>query len=110
MLNFFFLFFFFFFSSRRRHTRCRLVTGVQTCALPISADIPNLPYTRMVLKEGWRMYPPIFGTERRAIVDHELPSGYRIPAGSLVRFSQFAVSRDPRWYPEPERFDPERFS
>ena len=39
-----------------------------------------------------------------------MPSGYRIPAGSLVRFSQFAVSRDPRWYPEPERFDPERFS
>src|SRR3546814_1798066 len=33
---FFFLFFFFFFSSRRRHTRCALVTGVQTCALPIS--------------------------------------------------------------------------
>src|SRR6184192_2600763 len=33
-----FYFFFFFFSSRRRHTRCRLVTGVQTCALPISHD------------------------------------------------------------------------
>src|SRR3546814_2868994 len=36
----FFLFMFFFFSSRRRHTRCALVTGVQTCALPISLDIP----------------------------------------------------------------------
>src|SRR3546814_4275120 len=34
--------FFFFFASRRRHTRCALVTGVQTCALPISADIPSL--------------------------------------------------------------------
>src|SRR6184192_3681858 len=33
-----YVFFFFFFSSRRRHTRCRLVTGVQTCALPISGD------------------------------------------------------------------------
>src|SRR3546814_3398700 len=32
--------FLFFFSSRRRHTRCALVTGVQTCALPISADVP----------------------------------------------------------------------
>src|SRR3546814_3395403 len=32
------VFFVFFFSSRRRHTRCALVTGVQTCALPISAD------------------------------------------------------------------------
>src|SRR3546814_3108655 len=36
------LFFFFFFSSRRRHTRCALVTGVQACALPISADIPRI--------------------------------------------------------------------
>src|SRR3546814_2360348 len=35
-LHFFFFFLFFFFSSRRRHTRCALVTGVQTCALPIS--------------------------------------------------------------------------
>src|SRR3546814_5158347 len=37
LLLFFFRFVFFFFSSRRRHTRCALVTGVQTCALPISA-------------------------------------------------------------------------
>src|SRR3546814_11767274 len=33
----------FFFSSRRRHTRCALVTGVQTCALPISTDLPKQP-------------------------------------------------------------------
>src|SRR6059058_6427194 len=39
-MNMFYLFFFFFFSSRRRHTRCRYVTGVQTCALPISAPTP----------------------------------------------------------------------
>src|SRR3546814_8668298 len=42
MLLFFFCFIFFFFSSRRRHTRCALVTGVQTCALPISA--PERPF------------------------------------------------------------------
>jgi cytochrome P450 len=74
-----------------------------------AGDIPRLTYTQQVLKEGWRMYPPIWGTERRALVDHEL-GGYRIPAGSLVRFSQFAVSRDPRWYPEPLKFDPDRFT
>src|SRR3546814_3707571 len=33
-----------FFSSRRRHTRCALVTGVQTCALPILQDLPSLPF------------------------------------------------------------------
>src|SRR3546814_7717388 len=39
MLLMYGLFFLFFFSSRRRHTRCALVTGVQTCALPISKEI-----------------------------------------------------------------------
>src|SRR3546814_5583041 len=43
---FFFIFLFFFFSSRRRHTRCALVTGVQTCALPISPDSTGLPSRR----------------------------------------------------------------
>src|SRR3546814_2782007 len=38
----FFYFFFFFFSSRRRHTRCALVTGVQTCALPIFSGRKNI--------------------------------------------------------------------
>src|SRR3546814_5052024 len=54
---------FFFFSSRRRHTRCALVTGVQTCALPISADgraeavrraIPRDPYSdETIAYHGW---------------------------------------------------------
>src|SRR3546814_9874427 len=43
------LFFYVFFSSRRRHTRCALVTGVQTCALPISLDLHPLP---AILKGG----------------------------------------------------------
>src|SRR6184192_3454890 len=43
LLFFFSYFFFFFFSSRRRHTRCRLVTGVQTCALPILDAVPAEP-------------------------------------------------------------------
>src|SRR3546814_18947262 len=54
------LFFVFFFSSRRRHTRCALVTGVQTCALPISprirltglAQVPENPHWTMLLR-GW---------------------------------------------------------
>ena len=87
----------------------REVDDVLGGRMATAEDIPRLPYTQMVLKEGWRLYPPIWGTERRALVDHEL-GGYPIPAGSLVRFSQFAVSRDPRWYPDSLRFDPERFT
>src|SRR3546814_8599186 len=47
----------FFFSSRRRHTRCALVTGVQTCALPILMVKPGMPYLDIVhrLKERFRM-------------------------------------------------------
>src|SRR3546814_7858732 len=44
--------FFFFFSSRRRHTRCALVTGVQTCALPISTDCARAPTARKPLRRG----------------------------------------------------------
>src|SRR3546814_2328453 len=46
---------FFFFSSRRRHTRCALVTGVQTCALPISRSAPNLPALRALAYGGGKM-------------------------------------------------------
>src|SRR3546814_6450015 len=57
MVLFIFVFFFFFFSSRRRHTSCALVTGVQTCALPIcrgasasvSADTPGTPWPIRIL-------------------------------------------------------------
>src|SRR3546814_4172504 len=62
MLNFFYvvsLFYIsvFFFSSRRRHTRCALVTGVQTCALPISAFVPSLDRQRRPVNGVQRLYP-----------------------------------------------------
>src|SRR3546814_1564930 len=47
-----FFFLFFFFSSRRRHTRCALVTGVQTCALPI-LDVPGEAKAKLLLKPAW---------------------------------------------------------
>src|SRR3546814_10086169 len=45
----------FFFSSRRRHTRCALVTGVQTCALPISVNITERPFAEVIAEKtgGW---------------------------------------------------------
>src|SRR3546814_3244014 len=56
------LIFFFFFSSRRRHTRCALVTGVQTCALPISVGEPINP-------EAWLWYHRVPGEGRCPIID-----------------------------------------
>src|SRR3546814_17598552 len=71
---------FFFFSSRRRHTRCALVTGVQTCALPISAYYlaargHDRPWQILLhdehLRAGLANCPPARGANGRAIVDRK---------------------------------------
>jgi len=76
---------------------------------PGVADLPRLRYTEMVLSESMRLFPPAWILGRRAIVDHEL-GGYRIPAGSIVLLSQWITHRDARYFPDPVRFDPERFT
>ncbi len=77
--------------------------------LPTVEDIPALRYTEMVVAETMRLYPPAWTVGRLAIEDHEV-GGYLIPKGSLVLLSQYVVHRDPRFFPDPERFDPERFT
>jgi cytochrome P450 len=76
---------------------------------PTVADLPLLPYTERVLAESMRLYPPAWVIGRRARVDVDL-DGYLIPAGSIVVLSPFVTHRDARWYPEPLRFEPDRFT
>jgi cytochrome P450 len=76
---------------------------------PSVADLPRLPYTERVVAESMRLYPPAWVIGRRARVDVDL-DGYRIPAGAIVILSPFVTHRDPRWYPEPLCFDPDRFA
>ena len=76
--------------------------------LPQPDDLPRLPYTRMILAESMRLYPPAWAVGRRALNDFDA-GGYTIPARSMVLMSQFIMHRDPRFHPEPERFDPERW-
>ncbi len=76
--------------------------------LPEASDVSHLPYTRMVLTEAMRLYPPAWIIERRAIRDFTA-GGHLIPEGALVYASQYLVHRDPRWYEDPARFDPERW-
>jgi cytochrome P450 len=71
-------------------------------------DLAALPYTQAVLLESMRLYPPAWGIERRAVRDQEI-GGYVIPAGAAVLMPTFVVNRDERLYPDPLRFDPERF-
>lgn len=77
-------------------------------APPTLADLPRLPYTEMVIKESMRLYPPAWGIGRRALQDFDL-NGYRIPAGTNVFLLQWVTHRDARFFPDPGRFDPERW-
>jgi cytochrome P450 len=76
--------------------------------LPSAGDTDRLPYTRAVVAESMRLYPPAWSIARRALAELEL-GGYRITRRSIVVTSPWIVHRDARWFPEPERFDPERW-
>lgn len=72
-------------------------------------DVEGLVYTRMVLSESMRLYPPAWAIGRRALEDHQAGE-YCIPAGSIILMSQWVMHRDARYYPDPETFDPERWT
>ena len=76
---------------------------------PSVEDTQRLRYTEMVAAETMRLYPPAWAVGRMAVEDHEA-DGYFIPKGSLVLASQYVMHRDPRYFPDPERFDPERWT
>ena len=77
--------------------------------LPTVADMPRLQYTEKIAKESMRLYPPAYGLGREAIEGFEL-GGYRVPARSQVFMFQWATQRDPRYFTEPNRFYPERWT
>ncbi|HUF35027.1 MAG TPA: cytochrome P450 [Gemmatimonadales bacterium] len=76
---------------------------------PAPADCPALGYTGMVLDEALRLYPPAGRIGRRPVAEYCI-GGRRISAGAAVFLSPFVTQRDPRWWPDPERFDPGRWS
>ena len=75
---------------------------------PAYDDMQALPYTRMVFAESMRLYPPAWAIGRRALEPFKA-RGFTIPKRSVVLMSQYIVHRDPRFFPEPERFDPDRW-
>jgi cytochrome P450 len=72
-------------------------------------DLPRLRYTRMVLEESMRLFPPAWVVTRSVIKDDEV-DGYMVPAGTMVVVSPYVTQRDPTLWPNPEGFDPERFA
>ncbi len=77
--------------------------------LPTLEDLPELRYTEMVFAESMRLYPPAWAMGRQSTQVVEL-GPYRLPAGTYFFFSQYILHRSPEYYPDPLRFDPERFT
>ena len=78
---------------------------------PDATDLPRLRYLKMVWDESLRLYPPAWSLHTRlAHKEDRLPSGAILPPGSWAFISPWNLHRNPRWFPDPTRFDPERFS
>jgi len=88
------------------HSELQSVLGART---PTSEDLSKLTYTRMVIDESMRLYPPVHTIAREALADDTL-AGVRIPKGSAVLIAPWVLHRHRRLWQNPGRFDPERFS
>jgi cytochrome P450 len=77
--------------------------------LPTIADIAALPYIERVVTESMRLFPPAWIIGRRALAEYPIGQ-YVAPAGALFLVSPYIVQRDARHYPDPERFDPDRWT
>ena len=78
--------------------------------LPEASDYPRLGYLQQVFAESMRLYPPAWVVARTATDDYTMRTGEFIPRGAHLIVSPLVVHHDARWWPEPERFDPSRFT
>ena len=85
------------------------IDSVLAGRLPTFKDVPCLQYTEMVFAEAMRLYPPAWILGRRAIVDYKV-ANYLLPAGSVIFMSPYVMHRDPRYFPNPIKFDPKRWT
>ena len=99
--------------SEFKTVRARLAHELETVLgnrLPTAADLPRLVYTKMIWDESLRLYPPAWLLHaRKSRAEDKLPSGVLLPAGSRVFQSPWSMQRNARWFPDPDRFDPDRF-
>ena len=87
----------------------REVDEVLRSRLPGGDDLHRLAFTRMVFQEAMRLYPPAWAIARRTTTEFKL-GAYRVPAGSMLFLSQWVTQRDPRFFPDPLVFRPERWA
>jgi cytochrome P450 len=77
--------------------------------LPTVEDLPRLRYTEMILAESMRLYPPAWVIGRLAVKEYAF-GAHVAPPGTLILASQYVMHRDPRFFPDPLRFSPERWT
>lgn len=82
--------------------------AVGTDRLVDESDVQNLPYIRAIVKETFRLHPPLPVVKRKCVAECVI-DGYVIPEGALILFNVWAVGRDPKYWERPLEFRPERF-
>jgi len=97
-----------------RHPEAQAAVSAEARAVledrtPTAADYARLPYATQVFAEALRLYPPVWVTARTCAEPYEI-AGYRIPRGAAILAPQFVLHRDPRFFPDPLKFDPSRFA
>jgi len=92
--------------ERRMHDE---IDGALGGRLPTVADLPSLPFTERIVTESMRLYPPAWIIGRRAIEEYPI-GGYVAPPRTIFVMSPWVTHRDARFFPDPERFDPDRWS
>lgn len=92
--------------ARKLHAEIDAVLGG---ALPTLHDLQRLPYAERVLHESMRLYPPAWVIGRAVKTPYTLGQ-YRLPKGTLILMSQYVMHRNPAYFADPDRFDPDRWT
>jgi len=87
----------------------REVDKVLSDRAPRLDDVANLSLTSQIFAEALRLYPPVWAIGRQAIRDCKIGE-WPIPGGTVVIVSPYVTHRDPRWFPNPDKFDPQRWT
>ncbi|XP_050069001.1 cytochrome P450 4d2-like [Anopheles maculipalpis] len=96
--------------QERLYQEIQDVLGPDFRSVPLTySTLQNFPYLDMVVKESLRLLPPVSFIGRRLVEDLEI-NGVTVPAGTDFTIPIYVIHRNPAIYPDPERFDPERFS
>jgi cytochrome P450 len=91
-------------AERELHEELRSLGG----RMPGYQDLPRLRYTKAVIAESLRIYPPAWILARSLTAAADF-GGWHAPAGTIVAVSPLLLHHDARWFPDPERFDPARW-